>query len=134
MCPNISLSSKSLLKEEQFIATKVYPLRWLLLWIRRAKTSFLVPVSPVSNTDASVFATFWANETASNIAGDLPIIFFKCDCFSVVTIYNKCFGCFLHLFCDKRNNPVIVITFCNQRYRSLSPRHCLQSFHVQLKE
>ena len=75
VCPNISLSSKSLLKEEQFIATKVYPLRWLSLWIRRAKTYFLVPVSPVCNTDASVFATFWANETASNIAGDLPIIF-----------------------------------------------------------
>jgi len=75
VCPNISLSSKSLLKEEQFIATKVYPLRRLSLWIRRAKTYFLVPVSPVCNTDASVFATFWANETASNIAGDLPIIF-----------------------------------------------------------
>ena len=133
MCPNISLSSKSLLKEEQFIATKVYPLRWLSLWIRRAKTYFLVPVSPVCNTDASVFATFWANETASNIAGDLPIIFLSVIVFGSY-IYNKCFGCFLHLFCDKRNNPVIVITFCNQRYRSLSPRHCLQSFHVQLKE
>jgi len=75
--PNISLSSKSLLKAEQFIATKAFSLRRLLRWIACAKTSFPVPVSPVSNTVTSVAATFWAKATVCCMQFDLPLMVSK---------------------------------------------------------
>lgn len=70
--PNISLSSRSRLKEEQLIATKAFPLRELCWWMDWAKTSFPVPVSPVSSTGTSVCATLRARAIASCMAGDLP--------------------------------------------------------------
>ena len=72
LCPNISLSSNSLLNEEQLTATKFFFDRLLFWCIAWANTSFPVPVSPVNNTGTSVDATFWAKAIASLITRDFP--------------------------------------------------------------
>ena len=56
-CPNSSLSSSVSGMAAQLIATNGPWARALRLWRARATSSLPVPLSPVTNTDASVCAT-----------------------------------------------------------------------------
>ena len=88
--PNISLSNNSFPKALQLSAIKGLPVRWLPLCMACANTSLPVPVSPSNKTEACVGATFFANEIASSINGELPRILSKpyflptcCSSFSI---------------------------------------------------
>ena len=61
-------------KQNSLQPQKAFSLRRLLRWMACAKTSFPVPVSPVSKTVTSVAETFRANATACCIPSDFPFI------------------------------------------------------------
>ena len=56
LCPNISLSNRLWEIPPRFTFTKGCLARWLLIWIASAISSLPVPLSPVINTEALVFA------------------------------------------------------------------------------
>jgi len=72
--PNSSLSRRGAGIAAQFTATKSPSRRALFSWIERARSSFPVPVSPKSSTEASVGATRSIREWIARILPLAPTI------------------------------------------------------------